>query len=122
MACGSSTDAHAHFQQALALHRELGDPYAEAATLDSIGCAHDRLGDHAQAVDYFERALDLQQSAGGYFYLRTLTLTHLGEARLAAGDAAAAREAWQQAVVILDELEHPDADALRARLAGLAGA
>ena len=107
--------------RALELSRETGDPYAEAATLDSIGCAHTKLGDYAQAVAYFERALDLQQSAGGYFYLRTLTLTHLGEAHQAADDVPAAREAWRQALVILDELEHPDADGLRARLADLPG-
>ncbi|HEY3870030.1 MAG TPA: BTAD domain-containing putative transcriptional regulator [Actinocrinis sp.] len=107
--------------QALALSRDTGDLYAEAATLDSIGFAHDRLGDYAGAVAHYRRALDLQQSAGGYFYLQTLTLTHLGDAHLAAGDPGAAREAWRQALSILDDLQHPDADKVRGKLSGLAG-
>ena len=108
-------------EQALALSRDTGDLYAEAATLDSLGYAYDRLGDHGSAVTHFRRALDLQQTAGGYFYLQTLTLTHLGDAYQAAGDATAARDAWRQALVILDDLEHPDADKVRDKLRDLAG-
>jgi hypothetical protein len=44
-------------------------------------------------------------------------LTHLGDARHAAGESALAREAWQRALAILDDIEHPDADQVRAKLA-----
>jgi cytochrome c-type biogenesis protein CcmH/NrfG len=37
-------------------------------------------------------------------------LSHLGTAYFASGDLDAAREAWQQALVILDDLHHPGAD------------
>ena len=47
------------------------------------------------------------------------TLTHLGDTHHAAGDPDAARDAWQQALTILDELDHPDADQVRAKLGGL---
>jgi NADPH:quinone reductase-like Zn-dependent oxidoreductase len=36
-----------------------------------------------------------------------------------AGDARAARDAWSQAVVILDDMRHPDAAAVRAKLSAL---
>lgn len=44
-------------------------------------------------------------------------LTHLGDTRQAAGQLPQAREAWQQALAILDDLEHPDAGQVRAKLA-----
>jgi hypothetical protein len=41
----------------------------------------------------------------------------LGDTREAAGDLAQAREAWQQAVTILEDLQHPQAGQVRAKLA-----
>jgi hypothetical protein len=54
-----------------------------------------------------------------------MELDHLGDAYHAAGDRDAARDAWQQAVNILDQLGivragtgpgYPDADEIRAKL------
>jgi hypothetical protein len=45
------------------------------------------------------------------------TLTHLGDALHAGGELVQARDAWQQARHILDELHHPDAEQVRAKLA-----
>jgi predicted negative regulator of RcsB-dependent stress response len=44
------------------------------------------------------------------------TLGHLGDAHQAAGDPGKARAAWEEAVTILDDLSHPDADQIRAKL------
>jgi hypothetical protein len=44
-------------------------------------------------------------------------LTHLGDARQAAGKPAQAREAWQQALDILEDLQHPSVGQVRAKLA-----
>lgn len=44
-------------------------------------------------------------------------LAHLGEARYAAGNLPQAQQAWGQAVSILDDLQHPDAGKVRAKLA-----
>ena len=41
-------------------------------------------------------------------------LTNLGDAQLAFGDTQAAVAAWQQAVTIFDELQHPGAELARA--------
>jgi hypothetical protein len=40
----------------------------------------------------------------------------VGDIRHAADDLPGAREAWQQALTILDDLGHPDADKVRAKL------
>jgi len=43
-------------------------------------------------------------------------LTLLGDAHYARGDDQAARDAWQQALTILDDLHHPGANAVGAKL------
>jgi predicted negative regulator of RcsB-dependent stress response len=45
-------------------------------------------------------------------------LTRIGDSYAASGSQEAAREAWQQALSILEELAQPDAELLRAKLAG----
>jgi predicted negative regulator of RcsB-dependent stress response len=47
------------------------------------------------------------------------TWDSLGDAEHAVGNPDAARHAWQQALAILTELEDPDADAVRTKLAAL---
>ncbi|GAB3083824.1 hypothetical protein [Micromonospora schwarzwaldensis] len=49
-------------------------------------------------------------------------LDNLGDSLRAAGDLDAARRAWREALVIFDELRHPDADRPRAKLAAPAAA
>jgi hypothetical protein len=43
-------------------------------------------------------------------------IADLGDAHHAAGNPDAARTAWRHALDILDQLHHPDADQVRARL------
>ncbi len=104
---------------ALGLSRELGDQYIEASTLDSIGYAYHHLGRHAEAITHYQLALRLRRVAV-YRYSEANTLTHLGDTQHAVGDQAAARDAWHHALDILDDLQHPDADAIRAKLQDLA--
>ncbi|MGE5292553.1 MAG: AfsR/SARP family transcriptional regulator [Micromonosporaceae bacterium] len=115
---GNFAKALSHCQEALALHRESGNRYEQAATLDSLGYIHSRLGHYAEAVDCLGQALGLCAELGDRYHLAEI-LTHLGEAHRADGRVPQARDAWKQAVSILDELHHPDADEVRAKLAGL---
>jgi hypothetical protein len=55
----------------------------------------------------------------GYRYGEAFTLTNLGDTHHAAGHPHAARTAWQQALTILDQLDHPDAEQVRTKLAAL---
>jgi len=52
--------------------------------------------------------------------MRAETLTYAGDAHHAAGDRPAARDAWQEALRVLEGMHHPDADELRAKLQALA--
>jgi len=100
------------------MHRELGelgDKYGEAETLRSLGDTYYHLGSHPQATSYHRQALELNQQLGDH-YSEADTLTRLGDAYQAAGGPHAARDAWRQAVAILDDLHHPEAARVRARL------
>jgi hypothetical protein len=55
-------------------------------------------------------------------YYESKALTGLGNARLDAGDLASARQAWQGALAILEDLGHSDAGQLRVRIAGATAA
>jgi len=112
---GRGNEALEYGAQALAIHRELGDRVDEAAALDTLGYAQSRLGNHAEAIAWYQRAVDVYGDLGDR-HDRAEVLIHLGDAHQAAGDGAAARRALQQALAILDELNHPDADAVRSRL------
>jgi tetratricopeptide (TPR) repeat protein len=101
--------------QALALDRELGNRHGEAATWDSLGYAHHHLGQHAEAISCHGHAVELLAELGDRVS-QASALTHLGDAQHAAGQHDAARETWQQALTILDDLRHPDASQVRGKL------
>lgn len=108
-------------ERALVVHRELGNWRSEAVTLDSLGCAYYHLGRYDEAVAYYHQAIEVHGDAGDQ-YAQSAFLTRLGDAHLAATDPEAARNAWQQALAILDDLHVPDADQVRAKLDALAAA
>jgi transcriptional regulator with XRE-family HTH domain/tetratricopeptide (TPR) repeat protein len=109
--------------QALELFRELGDRSGEAVTWDSVGWARHHLGDHAAATVCIQRTLKLSRELGDR-YTQAQILDHLGDARRAAGHPQAAVEAHREALVILNDLNHPDADEMNVKLGrwGAAGA
>ncbi|HTT53714.1 MAG TPA: BTAD domain-containing putative transcriptional regulator [Streptosporangiaceae bacterium] len=115
---GDSQQALTYCQQALELSQELGHQEGVASVLDSLGYAHQQGGDYAQATGYFQRAADLYREIGGRWGLSE-TLDHLGDAQQAAGAVAAARAAWAEALAILDDLGHPDAAEIQAKLQAL---
>lgn len=90
-------------------------PYGQANTLDSLGYAHHRLGEHAEAIDCFQRAVDLFRHIGDR-HSEGITLHHLGDAHAAAGDRARAYAAWRPALEALEQLDDPDAETVRAKL------
>ena len=102
-------------RQALELHRQLGHPQGEASAWDSLGYIEHKLSNLAQAADCHRRALQLVRTLGDR-YQEAEILTHLGDVHHTAGDASDARTAWQQAAGILDDLHHPDASQVRARI------
>jgi tetratricopeptide (TPR) repeat protein len=115
---GDHQQAIACCQQALALHQQLDNRHGQASTWDSLGYAHHHLGHHTLATACYQHALDLFRELGDRRE-EAVTLTNLGDAHHATGNPQATRTAWQQALTILEELKHPDAEQVRAKLAGL---
>jgi tetratricopeptide (TPR) repeat protein/transcriptional regulator with XRE-family HTH domain len=103
-------------RHALALSVELDFPGVEGCAWDSLGYAEHYLGNLGEAVACYQRALCISRETGDR-WAEAGTLTHLGDTRHAAGELAQAQEAWQQALAILEDLQHPDADRVRAKLA-----
>jgi tetratricopeptide (TPR) repeat protein len=115
---GDSQRALGYCAKALELHRETGNRFGEAMTLDSIGYCHHRAGRHTEAIAHYQQALSAYADAGDR-YLRAHTLIRLGESHRAREHHEAGRDLWRQALTILEDLHHPDAESLRARLAGV---
>src|SRR5262249_30262127 len=108
-----------HLERALAAQQECGDVFGAADTWDSLGYAHHRLGDHAQAEHCYKQALTLFESTGDTYQMG-LTLTHVGDVLRDGGDVPAARDAWRQALELLEPLGHDHAGTVRDRLAATA--
>ncbi|CAM5717316.1 SARP family transcriptional regulator OS=Streptomyces fumanus OX=67302 GN=GCM10018772_05730 PE=3 SV=1 [Streptomyces fumanus] len=79
-------------EEAIAHCQELGDPYGEASTQDTLGYALYHLRRYPQAIERFERSQRLFHEIGDRF-LESDVLRHLGAAHRATGDLGAAREA-----------------------------
>ncbi|MFB9246884.1 tetratricopeptide repeat protein [Sphaerisporangium melleum] len=110
-----------HCQEALTLAQSLGSGSGEARAWDSLGYAHHHLGDHDQAVDCYRHGLELYRRSGER-YDEAETLCRMGDAHQAAGRTGAAAKVWREALAILDDLGHPAADEIRAKLTGPANA
>ncbi len=113
---GRHTDALRYCSQALELHRAVGSRHGEADTWDTLGVVHHNLGEHRRAVACYLNALDLYEKLGSR-HPQADTLIRLGDTYQAAGEFRTAHHSWRRALPILDDLHHPQADVLRARLA-----
>ncbi len=102
--------------EAVELCAESGYKMAEGHTWDSLGYIHHRIGQPADATACYRKAIDILHLLGA-LHDESRALTHLGDALQETGDIALARQAWQDALAILDDLDHPDGDQLRAKIA-----
>ncbi|HZN77935.1 MAG TPA: hypothetical protein VFC00_40510, partial [Micromonosporaceae bacterium] len=73
------------------------------------------LGQHEEAASCFDKARKLFHDVGDRYQTAAVGV-HIGDNELAMGHVAAARDAWRAALTTLEELEHPDAEAVRAKL------
>ena len=88
---------------------------AARRTLDSLGFAYHRLGDHDQAFASDGQAVALFRETANH-YEEANTLENLGDARHETGDLAA-RVAWTEALQLLEPLDAVErADRVRANL------
>jgi tetratricopeptide (TPR) repeat protein len=103
LACG-------YARKAVAAATEAGDPTNLAFGWNVLGSVHSRLGQHSQAITCYRHALALARQRKTRLARKWLAslLARLGDASKAAGDLPAARQAWQQAQQIRDDLGLPD--------------
>jgi tetratricopeptide (TPR) repeat protein/transcriptional regulator with XRE-family HTH domain len=113
---GDYQQARAFCRRALTLSAEIGDRRLEGNAWDSLGYAEHNLSNFTEAGACYQRALSLHRQAGSRVY-EADTLTHIAANHLAACETGQARQAWHQALAILDDIQHPDADQVRAKLA-----
>jgi tetratricopeptide (TPR) repeat protein len=118
---GNYPQAIACCEEALAAFGGLGDRYGEAAALDSLGYAHYHLGDYASGAARCQEAVAVFRELGDP-YNEASVLIHVGDNLSAARKEPAAQDAWQRALVILEELDHPEARQVREKLRDAAGA
>jgi len=102
-------------QESLAAFRVSNNSFGAAHALDSLGCTHLRMGQHEQAIALCRQSHQILIEIGDR-YGQAQILDHLGDAYSARADIAAARETWQRALEILDNLRHADADIVRTKL------
>jgi pentatricopeptide repeat protein len=102
-------------RHALRISREIGDADGEATILDSLGFTYTGLGEYDRAIDCYRKAAALLHQCGERVRAAS-ALDRLGDAHLAAGDRAAASGVWRRALRVFDDLGHPKAETLRAKL------
>lgn len=117
LSLGRLSDAISYYQRALGVLSEVGDLLGQAETLDSLGSAYQVLADYDAAVDCHLRAVlmfrelgDRSGEAGG--------LDNLGLALAGDGAGALARDSWQHALALFEQVDPIRAGQVRARLAG----
>jgi DNA-binding SARP family transcriptional activator len=100
---------------ALELFMADADRPGQAAALDSLGYAHQLMAHHDLAIEYYTAAVELYDSFDNRYH-KAETLTRLGDTHQAAGVPARAQQVWANALRLLTELGHPDAEQVSDRL------
>jgi tetratricopeptide (TPR) repeat protein/DNA-binding XRE family transcriptional regulator len=117
---GDYEQARVFCEHSLKLIAKLGGCQFEGDVWDTLGYIEFNIGEFTRAADHFEFALALCHDRGDRSGEAAI-LTHIGNARHAASELPKARRAWQRALAIYDDLQHPRADEVRAKLASIEG-
>jgi DNA-binding SARP family transcriptional activator len=112
---GEAEQGREHCTSAVELYGDLGDMGGMADAWHSLGTVHQQLGEPVEAIASFQQSLMLSAELGD-LWGQAYCLIAVGDTYDSAGDLADARETWQQALEMLGDLQHPDADRIRARL------
>ena len=102
-------------RRALEVHQESGSRSGVADTLDSIAYAYGQRADYEQSIAHYTRALEMYRLLGD-LQSEALSKVHLGDIQLAAGQADAARDSWEQAHALLRQVPWADTSAAARRL------
>jgi predicted ATPase/DNA-binding XRE family transcriptional regulator len=96
--------ARQHYEEALALRREIADSEGIAGALNNLGIVAAWLGDYDDALALYRESLELRQTKRDAFGM-ALCFANLGDVLLARGDFDSAQE-YQAEALRLRELAH----------------
>jgi DNA-binding SARP family transcriptional activator len=102
-------------RRAVTLSQEIDNRQLLPHALDTLAYIYWHLGRFTEADSCYRRAVELFDETGER-YRMARSLGCAGDAHSSDANLSAARQAWTQALKILDELNHPDADPIRAKL------
>jgi tetratricopeptide (TPR) repeat protein len=102
------------------MHMESGSRTGVADTTDSIAYAYGQLGDYAQAVTYYERALAAYRRLGD-LHSEANSLLQLGDIQFASREENAALLSWEQSLSLLNQVPGSDTNEVILRLRRVAG-
>jgi DNA-binding SARP family transcriptional activator/tetratricopeptide (TPR) repeat protein len=105
-------------RQALEVAGQTGDREAAIYPWLTLGNIERDTGAITQALNCYGTAARLSREVGNILKLAT-ALTQLGDAQDLMGHRPAAERSWREALAILTDLDHPDADGLLRRLGGI---
>jgi predicted ATPase/class 3 adenylate cyclase/Tfp pilus assembly protein PilF len=100
---GDYGPATAMYEEALALHRELGDELAIAASLNGLGAVANRQGEYGRATAQFEEALALFRERGDRLGIAQAA-NGLGNAATRQGELGRATALYEEALALRREL------------------
>lgn len=103
---GEQAQAMLDFQRARAAFRDSGIDHEVESLLQSMAIAYRRMGDYAQAANYFEQARPRLQAKGDYEG-QAVNLIQLGFLHDEAGDPDKARAAFEEAIRIATAHDDP---------------
>ncbi|WP_435253600.1 ATP-binding protein [Streptomyces sp. 1222.5] len=112
---GEHTVALDHARRALDLYTRLGHLDGQAGILIGMGRSEQALGRPAAAIGHYQVSLSLDRALGDR-YREAHALAHLGDAHAALGRDEDAGALWEEALALFEDLHHPDAEPVRARL------
>ena len=104
-------------RRALAVHQEAGSRSGIADTLDSIAYAYGQRADYEQSIAHYRQAQEMYHLLGD-LQCEALSRIRLGDIQLAAGQADAARDSWEQALALLRQVPWADTGEATRRLRG----
>jgi tetratricopeptide (TPR) repeat protein len=113
---GRHDESVGHYEWSLSLYRDLGDPAGQAKAFNGIGEVALAIGDHARALAAHAEA-HMHASKIGQQQEQARACAGLGDVHHHLGEADEAREQWQHALALYEELGVPEAGELRVRLA-----
>ncbi len=105
-------------QESLVLSRELRNRSCQADSLQGLGIVHGRQGRFVEAIACLQESLTLRRELGEH-HGQAEALRDLGDALQAGAQQQQAEAAWQEALIICEALQLPEAEELRGRLAAL---